>query len=612
MPRSLSFLLALSFMPCAAAADLGEFQQRAAEILEANRVPGAGIALVRNGEIIWAGGIGRADIDEDIPVLANTRFRTGSITKMFTALAVMQLVEEGKLSLDDAVHDIAPHVPIENPWRETAPVRVAHLLEHTAGFDDMHFRHMNSDRELPDSLSETVADLGHEFRVRWPPGVMHGYSNPGYALAGYIVERVSGLPFHRYVNERLLAPMELRDARWGAVDEIAQGYTTTRAGLLREVPPRGLLLYPAGELSLSSADAARLLRLLLQRGELDETRIVSSASIARMETPRAARAARHGLDNGYGLGDFVIFREGFRLHGHDGGLDGFIAELAYSPEHGFGYAVFLNRAEPGTLRVLGNLAVEFLATDIAPPSPGALDAPAAKPSEAVEGCYRKRNARNEILRGVEWLLQVTCARVDEGRVLLRHPVLPDLATFVPAHDQSFRAINDAWPTLVFMQDAGMPDALEWSGSYFERSTRAAVTLPLALAGVSLLLMLSALAYFPVWLLRWKFGPLTRGQGLSMRAWPLAASVLFLATVTWSLRLELSLLDTINTVTLGILAGGVAFALASFIALHRVWRTWNGRVHPAVRWHSLLVALACVCVALYLMAWKLVPLRLWAW
>lgn len=612
----LSFLLLLTGNAIAAddSADLRDFQQRAAEILEVNDVPGAGIALVKNGEVLWAGGIGYADYAEGRYVLSTTRFRVGSITKMFTALAVLQLVEEGRFSLDDPVRELAPEIPIENPWHANHPVRIAHLLEHTAGFDDMHFRHMNSDDALPDSLRPMIEDLAHELRMRWQPGVKYSYSNPGYAVAGYLVEKYSGQPFHRYIDTRVLAPLGMARTGWGtgSDDDIAQGYTTTRGGGLREVPPRAIQLYPAGELSASPQDLARLVRLFLQRGEIDGARLIGDESLTRMETSLTSRAARHGLASGYGLANATSVREGFRLHGHNGGLDGFIAELAYSIEHDFGYAVLLNRADPGTLKALGDLATQFLARDIVPVEPGTLDAPGAAIPRGIAGCYRMSNSRNEILHGLEWLVQVTCAQAEGERVLLRHPLLPPVAVFLPAGGGLLRETHEPWPSAVFMHDEAMPDALEWSGIYFERSHRAAVTLPLAVACLALLLMLSSIAFAPVWLLRRKFGALKRAPALSARVWPLAASVLFMLTMLCALRLELSLLDSVNPVTMGIFAGGLAFALTSLFALYRVMRTWHAGIHPLARWHSLCVALACVAVTLYLVYWKLVPLRLWAW
>lgn len=611
------FLLAAVFAFHSAVADeavpdLAAFQQQVAEILEANDIPGAGIALVREGEVIWAGGVGYAAFEPERHVIPATRFRIGSVTKMFTAMAVLKLAEQGRLALDQPVHELAPDVPIANPWHDTHPVTVAHLLEHTAGFDDMHFRNMSTDDSLPDSLLPVLERIEAELEVRWQPGVKHSYSNPGYAIAGYLVEKISGQPFHAYVETELLNDIGMPNTAWGVPgdDAFAQGYSPGRAP--RAVPPRAILLYPAGELSSSPKEMARLVQLLLRRGEIDGARVISAEHVGRMETGRTTRAARHGFENGYGLGNYVSFRNGFRIHGHNGGLAGFMAELGYSPEHDFGYVVMINRADPGALRVLSEHAVDFISGDAEAPVPGTRDNVNTELPADLAGCFRKTNPRNELLHGIEWLVQVSCVNKEDGRAVLRHPVLPKVTALLPVRDGLLRESGMACPIAVFMQDAGEVDALDWSWVYLERSSKLAVTLPWIVAIASLLLMVSTLILFPVWLGLWWKQSFRKVPALTTSAWPLLASLLFAFIVVAALQLELGLLDSVNTVTASVFVGGVAFALASFYGLYNVLRQWNAGIHVFAKWHTLLAALACSVVALYLVYWRLVPLRLWAW
>lgn len=331
-----------------------------------------------------------------------------------------------------------------------------------------------------------------------------------------------------------------------------------------------------------------------------------------METPMTTRAARHGFENGYGLGNYVSFRNGFRLHGHNGGLDGFMAELAYLPEHDFGYVVMINRADPAALRVLSELAVEFLAAGLTPPEPGERDRATAELPADVAGCYRMTNPRNELLHGMEWLLQVACVRIEDDRAVLRHPVLPQVTMLAPVQDALLRENTSAWASAVFLQDAGQEDALEWSGIYFERSNWLAVTGPWIVAIASIALMVSTLIAFPVWVVLWWKGSIRRAPVLTTAAWSLLASLLFGFTLLAALQLELALLDSINAVTVSVFVGGMAFALVSLYALYRAIKTWNAGIQPLAKWHTLFVAIACVMVAGYLVYWRLVPLRLWAW
>lgn len=113
-------------------------------IMAQEHVPGQLLVVVARDSVLFAGGLGEANVTTHRPVTAHTLFRIGSVTKSFTALGLLQLIGQGKLRLTDEVRKIAPEVPIDNPWAATDPVRVVHLLEHTAGFDDLHLNHYNN------------------------------------------------------------------------------------------------------------------------------------------------------------------------------------------------------------------------------------------------------------------------------------------------------------------------------------------------------------------------------------------------------------------------------------------------------------------------------------
>src|SRR5882724_5258001 len=116
---------------------LEELQKAIRTEMNKNHVPGAGVALVSRGELLWCGGFGDADIASKKPITCDTEFRVGSISKSFVALALLKLQEEGKINLEATLHDVAPEIPMQNAWESTHPVRIVNLLEHTAGFDDM-------------------------------------------------------------------------------------------------------------------------------------------------------------------------------------------------------------------------------------------------------------------------------------------------------------------------------------------------------------------------------------------------------------------------------------------------------------------------------------------
>ncbi|NBB73468.1 MAG: serine hydrolase, partial [Bacteroidetes bacterium] len=153
-------------------------------VLDRTGAPGAGVVLFSADSIRWEGYVGLADRAADRPVTAETVFRAGSISKSLVATAVLLLVEAGRLDLDTPVRDLVPEIEIQNPWAETHPVRVAHLLEHTAGFDDLHL-HEYTSRAPRIPLREGLTVNPATRQVRWRPGLYYSYSNAGPPVAAY-------------------------------------------------------------------------------------------------------------------------------------------------------------------------------------------------------------------------------------------------------------------------------------------------------------------------------------------------------------------------------------------------------------------------------------------
>src|SRR5713226_8320194 len=171
---------------------LEELQAAMRQVLDKEHVPGAGVALISNGELLWCGGLGKANLAANRDITCDTEFRVGSISKTFVALALLKLEEEGKINLQARLQDVAPEVRVNNRWEATNPVRVVNLLEHTAGFDDMEFSEVYN---LHDRYDFPLLEVFQRFRepqnVRWPPGMWMSYSNPGYGVAGYLIEKVT-------------------------------------------------------------------------------------------------------------------------------------------------------------------------------------------------------------------------------------------------------------------------------------------------------------------------------------------------------------------------------------------------------------------------------------
>ncbi|HEX8763902.1 MAG TPA: serine hydrolase domain-containing protein, partial [Candidatus Acidoferrum sp.] len=286
---------------------LEELQKAMKDVVEKQHVTGAGVALVSNGQLLWCGGIGKADLSASRDVTCDTEFRVGSISKTFVALALLKLEEEGKINLYARLQDVAPEIPLKNRWVSSHPVRIVNLLEHSAGFDDMQPSEVYNRHDRWDyPLLNVFKRFQEPQDVRWPPGTRFSYSNPGYGIAGYLIEKVSGQPFDAYIQQNLLAPTEITVGDFRLTDAnravLAQGYEGNPPRL---VPYKNIYLRPAGDMKASPGELAKLVQFFLRRGKAGDVALVRPESIARMEYPETISSAKRGLRLGYGLANYT-------------------------------------------------------------------------------------------------------------------------------------------------------------------------------------------------------------------------------------------------------------------------------------------------------------------
>jgi CubicO group peptidase (beta-lactamase class C family) len=303
-------------------AEVGQFldQQLRAQVEELN-LPNAAVAVVVNGEIVYMQGYGYADIEASLPVEPDkTLFRVGSVAKLITWTAVMQLVEQGKLDLNADVNDYLDfQIPARLVGRSGTPepVTLTHLLTHTPGFEsypDLIFR-LSADHLLP--LNEYVR-LHLPARV-FPPGQVPAYSNYGAALAGYIVERVSGQPFAQYVEQNIFAPLAMEHSTFrqplpaGMDANLARSYRFVDGAFLE-----GGFEYmqePEGSLSSTAADMAKFMIAHLGDGRYTGSQILSPETLRLMHSSQPSRHSElGGMTLGFMQGSFngqpVLFHGG--------------------------------------------------------------------------------------------------------------------------------------------------------------------------------------------------------------------------------------------------------------------------------------------------------------
>jgi len=312
-------------------------------------IPGAAVAVVRDGELFFAKGYGVTDSRSQRPVQADrTLFHAGSVTKLFTWTAVMQLVEQGRLDLHTDVNAYLTDFQIPATFSE--PVTLHHLLTHTAGFEDQlsNLYRFGPNDGLP--LAEYVV---RKLPVRvYPPGEIIGYSNYGAALAGYIIEQVTGMPYEQYIEENILAPLEMRRStlhqpvpdEWMREDsrpDLALGHYPGLRGPapLHEYFPSA----PVVGLTATVTDIAKFMIAHLQEGRYGETRILQAATAQEMHRQQFTHDPRlPGVT--YGLVEWT--RNGQRMLWHGSSTGFFEGMIFFLPEHNIGAFVVYNRKTP--------------------------------------------------------------------------------------------------------------------------------------------------------------------------------------------------------------------------------------------------------------------------
>lgn len=601
----------------APAANLPELQAQLTAVLKKHKLPGLGIALYNREGVIWAGGLGEADATSHKPVTADTLFRVGSITKSFVSVALLQLVEQGKLDLNARLRTLAPEIPVDNPWESTDPVTVATVLEHTAGFDDMHFQRFYDFDEPADIPLLTVLQRSTpELRVRWQPGSRMAYSNVDYLIAGYLLEKLSGERYEQYLAEHVLKPLEMDHASLvldaGTLARLAQGY---EGGDQHPVAPVTIYSRPAGALAASPAELAHFGVMLLNRGTWHNLPLLRAASVTRMETPKTGLAARHGLDYGYGLANFTSYAAGYEFHGHDGGIDGFTSRYAYAIDPGVGFVLLFNSSATGNaMREATQRVAAYLTRTLPQPLPPPAVRIETASLAALSGYYREWNPRNQVIAAVDFLLGICHLSADgKGGLRLTAP-FQETVNLLPAGAGLWRRPDEPGPSSasylvdgrqVFDLDAGA------RGAWLVKTNVVFAYGPLLLAAVSLLCMLSSLLFAPVWLLRLAAGKMRKVQHWSVRILPLAASGAFLLMLLGLAGPEPIALGRINVYTVDVFLSSLGFAGLSIAALLQALRAMQWKLNPWLRWHSLLVSTACFGMTLFLMYWGLIGLRMWS-
>ena len=597
------------------AQSIAELRQQLEKLLKETHTLGMSVAIVHRDGPEWVAGLGLADVATGRPATADTLFRIGSTSKAFASLAILQLVNEGKLSLDDPVHKLAPEVWFENRWEASDPIRVVHLLEHTTGWDDMHFREYSKDS--PNIGLREAFDYDHHSRIsRWHPGTRMAYCNSGPPVAAYIVEKITGQRFEDYVQKNLFEPIGMKTATY------FQPPTTSATTLYHDdgkTPYRywNIIYRPSGAINASANDMANYVRFYLNRGSVNGVQVVPPSSIDRAESPASTWAAKDGLKVGYGLSNYWSINDGFVYHGHNGGVEGGLTDMSYMPDYNAGYFYSINSGNGVAFEKAGKLIRAYVTRGLDKPHvpvPGSLPASASR----YAGWYEPNSPRIQLMYFMERLLGLVCVSFDRDQLLVKG--LNNKELYLPVAGLQFRHVPK--------KDAAQPVASlallspNEEGQFIQvgigttlRSIPAWYAISeLAITAYVLLAIISILLYAPFWLLGGLSRKRRRPPERGMRAWPLLAVLSLIGFIVVFTLASDNLIQSFGnpsgwSVTLFLLT--IVFAVASLMSAISLGRAPKPEVRKGVRAYSIAVSVALVIATLYLAYWGIIGVRTWA-
>ncbi|HEX8183089.1 MAG TPA: serine hydrolase [Blastocatellia bacterium] len=304
--------------------------------MAAKQLPAISIALVDDQQVVWAKGFGFANPKDKSPATADTVYRVGSVSKLFTDIAIMQLVEQGKIDLDAPVTRYIPDFSPRNPFGKLITLR--QLMSHRSGLARESPVGNYFDPTEP-SLARTVASLNKTSLV-YAPEARAKYSNAAIATAGYVLERLQKQPFAEYLKRAVLDPLGLTRSSFEPAPEInkslARAFMWTIDGRVFDAPTFQLGISPAGSMYTTVTDLARFMSALFAGGRGANGRLLKPETLEQMWAPQFAPA---GQRTGFGIGFHLATVEGHRQVGHGGAIYGFATSLEAMPDDKLGVVV---------------------------------------------------------------------------------------------------------------------------------------------------------------------------------------------------------------------------------------------------------------------------------
>ena len=592
---------------------IDELKAEITKILEEREVPSIGVALVDENGPVWIDAIGKSNLAKDIDVDTDSMFRIGSTSKMFVALSVLKLVEEGRLSLDDKVSDLAPEIEFENQWESTDPVRIVHLLEHTTGWDDIHLPEYGHNDPTPATLKEGLDFHPHSRVSRWVPGSRYSYCNSGPPVAAYIVGKISGQDFEDYVEENFFAAMGMETMTYRlSADVEAKGVTSYDNG---NTPQSywHISVRPSGSINASTSDMLRMVSLFVNRGAVDGEKLVAESSLERMERVGSTPAAAAGQELGYGLNNYSSVHENWVYRSHNGGVNGGLTELAYLPEHKIGYVFMINSGDGIAFGEISDLIRGYQTRDLLQPEIATGDN-ITDEHRALSGLYHPVNSRQQASYFLDRIFGAQKIWFEDGKLMRKSLLASDVTSYLAASPTMYRSEDTGLVSLTSVVDPLVGPVVHAGSLVLKPASALLIYGQLGIGALWALSITVSIVFFLVWGIRRLRGKIAPGPAVKIRVWPLLAGLSILFFV-WMFSLGMvdpfTILAGPTLISVAIMLATIAFAVFAVAGTHAAFSYRGADINRVAYWYSAISSGLHLIVALYLLSFGVIGMMTWA-
>ena len=568
---------------------VGALDEKIQKLVQQHRLSSVSYGIVDKNGATHIASVGVADLQSNNAVTTDTAYRVASVSKRIVGIAIMQLVESGQLSLDDTLASHVPDVPFENPWRDTAPLKVLHLVENTTGWRDISLKAFAYNNEPRLSLVDALAVDAESRTSRWPPGSRHAYTNSAAVVAALIVERITGMPFAVYAQQYIFAPLGINSASYSNnPTNLATGYAKGRP-----VDYKPVLMTYAGGLSVNISDAVKLLSALANRNEA----LLSPSGYERMEHSHSTNAGI--FPAGYGVYNYARYYDGWRFRGHDGSLPGWLSEFSYSPEFNTGFVVLQNTENGPGFRAVVKAISDHLTAQFPSSELGKTNKQANK---ALHGYYRYQNSRNPTIAFLERIASSNKLVINENQALFS-------SVFPPGwHRELYYAGQGKWKNdknevvMVEANDPVLGRVIHYGDRVFKQESAFLALADKFILIFWLLLFVVLSVASPVWAYKlWKNRYTAEGAALTRRATliSLASTWGFLLFLLFGFMSPITRLGSLGVVSVGLWFTSILFALGTAYSAYLFIRNRKLAVNPVLRTLCYGFTLLQIIVVLYL-------------